>query len=339
MNRYLHQTKSLDLNLLAALDALLTASSVSGAAELMHLSTPAVSHTLARLRDALGDPILVRAGRKLVPTPRAVAMREPVRRLLLEARNLMKPGDGLQLAEIQREFVVRAPDGIAIVHGSRLLAALRAKMPMATLRFVPETESDATAMREGRIDLDIGTVSDQGPETRTSLLYEQRVIGAARTGHPLLASRLTLKRFALQQHVAIAQRGLAQEAIDVVLAMQGHKRNPVLTVPSAYGALMAAAGSTMVACVPEPLARSVAASLGLDVFALPLPVPAERIVQAWHPRFGADSAHQWLRECVSALAEETLAMRGSGGERLATSRHVALRALGNATTVAAGSPS
>jgi DNA-binding transcriptional LysR family regulator len=328
MNTYLHQTKSLDLNLLTALDALLTAGSVSGAAERMHLSTPAVSHTLARIREVLDDPILVRAGRRLVPTPRAVAMREPVRRLLMEARNLMKSGDGLQIAEIPREFMVRAPDGIAIVHGALLLAALREKMPLATLRFVPEAESESTAMREGRIDLDIGTVSDQGPEIQTSLLYEQCVVGAARTGHPLLASTLTLKRFASQQHVAITQRGRAQEAIDVALAVQGHKRKPVLTVPSAYGALMAAARSEMVACVPEPLARGVASSLGLEVFKLPLSVPAERIVQAWHPRFGADSAHQWLRMCVGTLAVTTLEKRASGRDGLSASRHAAMRTLG-----------
>src|SRR5204863_1646280 len=113
-----------DLNLLAALDALLTEESVSGAAGRMHLSTPAMSHTLARIREALGDPNLVRAGRRMVPTARAVQLRGPVKRMMVEARALLTPGDGADLSEIERQFVIRAPEGIAIVFGSILSNAL-----------------------------------------------------------------------------------------------------------------------------------------------------------------------------------------------------------------------
>ena len=174
----------MDLNLLHALDALLETASVTGAAARLHLSPPAMSHTLARIREALGDPILVRAGRRMTPTPRAVELREPVRRLLAQAHELMHSGGRQALALVQREFVVRAPDGIATVHGAGLLASLRQSMPLATLRFVPESDSDAMALRDGRIDLDIGIVHDRGPEIRTALLYEQHAVGVAREGHP-----------------------------------------------------------------------------------------------------------------------------------------------------------
>ena len=296
--------KSLDLNLLAALDALLATGSVSAAAQRMHLSTPAMSHTLARIREALGDPVLVRAGRKLVPTPRAVEMRDSVRRLVADARELMQPGDPQHLARVQREFVVRAPDGIAIIYGAQLLAAVQKTLPLATLRFVPESDSDSMALREGRIDLDIGTVHDRGPEICTSLLYEQRIVGAVKAGHALLAARVTLKRFADQAHVAIAQRGRAREPIDNELAAAGVARRIVLTVPSAYGALMAAARSAMVACVPEPMAKGVAPGLGLELVKLPVLLPAEQVVQAWHPRLDADAAHRCLRDCVATLSAQ-----------------------------------
>lgn len=294
----------MDLNLLAALDALLSAGSVNGAADRMHLSAPAMSHTLARIRVALDDPILVRAGRKLVPTPRANAMRESVRRIVTEAKELMQPGSGVPLGQIDREFTVRAPEGMGIVYGTALLEAMREGMPLIRLRFVPESESDASALRDGRIDLDVGVLADRGPEIQTSLLYEQHIVGAVKAGHPLLGSRVTTKRFASQLHVAITQRGRVRESIDVLLEDVGAARRPVLTVPSAYGALLAAAQSTLVACVPEPLARTVMQALELEIFKLPVAVPSEKVVQAWHPRDELDPAHQRLRECVASVSKQ-----------------------------------
>lgn len=301
----MHEMNSLDLNLLVALDALLATGSVTAAAQRMHLSAPAMSHTLARIRTALEDPILVRAGQKLVPTPRAEELREPVRRLIGEAVALMQPGGRLDLAQVQREFIVRAPEGMGIVYGAALLAEIQREIPLATLRFVPESESDSMALREGRIDLDVGIVQDAVPEVKTAPLYAQRIVGVAKAGHGMLAARVTPKRFTAEQHVSIAQRGRNKEPVDLLLADAGCARRIVLTVPSAYGALMAAARSSLVACVPEPLARTVASGLGLEIFKLPVAVPVEQVVQAWHPRVDADPAHQCLRRCVGALSERT----------------------------------
>jgi DNA-binding transcriptional LysR family regulator len=320
---------SSDLNLLTALDMLLATGSVSVAAHRMHLSAPAMSHTLARIRDALGDPILVRAGRKLVPTARALELREPVRVLVAQAHELMQPSGarGAQIAQLQRDFVVRAPDGIAIVHGARLLAALQQMLPLATLRFVPEVDGDTMALREGRIDLDIGAVNERGPEILSEPLYTQDLVGAVKAGHALTDGRITIKRLAEQAHVAISQRGRVGEAIDVMLAAVGHRRRITLSVPSAYGALMAAAQSAMVAIAPAPLARGVAPGLGLQLFKLPLAVPAELVVQAWHPRVQADAAHQVLRRCVAELSKRAgdAPLPERPGQR---SRHQVLLALG-----------
>lgn len=302
----MQKMNSLDLNLLAALDALLTTGSVAGAAQRMHLSAPAMSHTLARIRVALGDPILVRAGQRLVPTPRAEELRLPVRRLISEAAALMQPGGGLDLSRVQREFVVRAPEGMGIVYGAALLAGIQRDIPLATLRFIPESDSDSAALREGRIDLDVGIIRDAGPEVKTAPLYAQRIAGVAKAGHSLLAGgHMTPEQFAAEQHVGIAQRGQNKEAVDALLAERGCARRIVLTVPSAYGALMAAARSSLIACVPEPLARTVASALGLDMFQLPVPVPTEQVVQAWHPRVDAEPAHQCLRRCVASLPGRT----------------------------------
>ncbi len=320
--------KSIDLNLLAALDVLLSADSVSQAAQRMHLSAPAMSHTLARIREALGDPILVRAGRKLIPTARALELREPLRQLMAQAQELMQPGDGLALAGVQREFVIRAPEGMGTVYGVALLAGLRTTMPLASLRFVPESDSDAMALREGRIDLDVGVLRDLGPEIHTATLYEQRVVGVVQAGHRLLKGRVTLKRFAAEQHVAIAQRGRAREPVDSYLAEAGYQRQIALTVPSGYGALMAAARSSMVACAPEPLVRHVAAGLGLKTIQLPVTIPVDQVVQAWHPRVNADPAHRCLRQVVAELSPKRLAAQAAASANASVVRHQDLLAMG-----------
>lgn len=287
--------KSRDLNLLLALDALLTEESVTGAARRMHLSTPAMSHTLARIREALGDPILVRGGRRLVPTARALELRGPVKKMVGEVVALLTPGNGADLAEVEREFVVRAPEGISIVFGSVVARALQERMPLASVRFLAEGSGEMSALREGRVDLDIGPAPDRGPEIEIDPLFEQRLTGVVREGHRLLDGPLTLKRFAAERHVNIALPSQSAKALDAALSRAGIRRRIQLTVSSPYAALMATARSDLVATVPTRLAQSVQSSLRLATFKLPIAVAAERIVLSWHPRFTGDAGHAWLR--------------------------------------------
>jgi DNA-binding transcriptional LysR family regulator len=260
-----------------------------------------MSHALARIREALGDPILVRAGRKLVPTPRADALRDPVRKLVAEANALIQSSGGPSLASLEREFVVRGPEGMGIIYGATLLAKMRDRVPMARLRFIPESEGDDLALREGRIDLDVGPLVARGPEIRMSSLYEQTIVSVVRAGHPLLEGRITTRRFVSQEHVAITQRGRIRESIDVALDEVHEARRRVLTVPTSFGAVMAAARTSMVACVPDSMARTMASALDLAIFKLPVAVPSEKVVQAWHPKDEVDPAHRHLRACVAAL--------------------------------------
>lgn len=291
-----------DLNLLAALDALLATGSVTEAAARMHLSTPAMSHTLARIRETFGDPILVRAGRKLVPTPRALALAEPVRALLAQAQALREPADTEGLAAIRRRFIVRAPEGIAVVFGASLSRALELEMPLASLQFLPETHADPGALREGRIDLDVGSFRKIDPETETLVLSEQALVGAVRAGHPLLKALkkrpAALERFTAARHVGVTPRPGEGSPVDVALAALGLQRQMVLLVPSTFSALIAASRTDLVASVSERTARGMAASLGLTVFELPIAVQSEPMRMAWHPRYQADPGHRWLRDCI-----------------------------------------
>ncbi len=295
--------KSFDLNLLTALDALLATGSVTLAAQRMHLSTPAMSHTLARIRELVGDPVLVRAGRKLVPTPRALELVEPVRKLLADAHALLEPSTAQDLSRVNRQFVIRAPDGMSVVYGAALSVTMQEVMPLASLKFLPESHSDAAALREGRIDMDIGAFSGKDPETEWFDLMDQPLIGAAKAGHPLLEGKLTAKRFAAERHVALMLRQREVSPVDEALAKAGLSRFIALTVPNAYGALVTVSRAPLVTCVPARIAEAMRPSLGLALFALPFKVAREPVVLAWHPRHSADPAHAWLRECFQRVLD------------------------------------
>lgn len=154
----------MDLNLLPALDALLTEGSVTGAARRLGLSTSAMSRTLARLRSVTGDPLLVRAGSRLVPTPRAIMIRDQVRDVARDARTLLSPQvTEVNLAALERTFVVRANEGFIALFAASLVAAVAKAAPCVQLRFEPRLVKDAVFLREGRVDLEIGVLGNSAP--------------------------------------------------------------------------------------------------------------------------------------------------------------------------------
>lgn len=296
--------KHFDFNLLVALDALLGTCSVTEAAKRMHLSTPAMSHTLTRIRDMLGDPILVRAGRKMVPTPRALALMQPVSQLLAQANALVANDAAVSLLRVNRNFVVRAPEGVSVVFGAPLAKAMQEIMPAATVQFVAEGLGENTALRDGRIDLDIGAVRHEDPEIETESLTRQTLVGAVRTGHPLLTGKLNVKRFAASRHVGVTLRQREVSPVDEALKQAGLTRFIAMTVHSSYGALVVAAQSDLVASVPEVMARAMQVLLKLEVFDLPMRVQKVPIVLAWHPRNRVDAAQVALRTCVKQVMDD-----------------------------------
>lgn len=290
---------STDLNLLIALDALLTEGSVLGAAQRMNLSPPAMSRALGRIRRAFGDEILVRAGRGMVPTPRALELHSRVRALVEDARAVMRPDDSADPSSIARSFTIRASDYVAGVFGVPLHVIVAREAPQVTLRFADQGKEDVSALREGRIDLDIGVLGDVGPEIRVQTLLRDRFVAVVRRGHPLLKARMTPKRFAGADHISASRRGLNRGPIDDALAALGLSREVRFVVPGFHAAMMTAAASDIVAAVPLAVAAT-AAQLGLKIryFDLPIATPEVAITQAWHPRVDKDPGHIWLRNVV-----------------------------------------
>jgi DNA-binding transcriptional LysR family regulator len=283
------------MNLLVTLDALLTEGSVVGAAQRLNLSSPAMSRQLARIRHLLGDPVLVRAGRGLVPTPRAESLRERLRSVVTEAEALVRGADDLDLSRLDRTFAIRASDGFVGTFGASLAVLAARQAPRVRLRFAHQDKEDVEALREGRIDADIGVVDTLGPEIRLQALFHDRFVGVVRWGHPL-AEAVTPERFASFPHVSVSRRGRFAGPIDEALSALGLQRVVTITVANFADALAIVRTSDHVAAVPARLTEP--ARAGLHSFELPVRTDALAISLAWHPRFDADPAHRWLRGLV-----------------------------------------
>ena len=301
------RVEDVDLNLLVALDTLLAEESVTGAARRLGLSASAMSRTLARLRSATGDPLLAPAGRRLVPTPRALALRDQVRTLVHDARAVFRPAaDTLDPTTLEASFTIRASQSFMESVCAPLVAAIRTAAPHVRLRFIPKPDKDLRPLREGMADLEIGVIGERAPEVRVRLLFRDAFIGVARAGHSLIAAvPITTERFAECGHVAALQRGGAPEPVDASLEAQGLSRDVAVVVPGYPDAMRVVRTTDLVAVVPrsclcDPVTGSPAVA-GLVGFDLPIDVPAIVVSAMWHPRFDADPAHRWLRGAVLAF--------------------------------------
>ncbi|MEP6503833.1 MAG: LysR family transcriptional regulator, partial [Betaproteobacteria bacterium] len=220
-----------DLNLLVTLEALLAEGSVAGAARRLALSPSAMSRTLARLRETTGDPLLVRAGRGLVPSPRAIELRERIGQLVQDAEAVLRPAAALDPARLERTFTLRCREGFVENFGTALLAAIQAQAPGVRLRFLAKPDRDSASLRDGTVDLETGVVGQAiGPEIRTQALFRDRFVGVVGQGHALAAGEPALARYLAARHVAVARRGLAQGPVDEALAQLGHARDIATTV-------------------------------------------------------------------------------------------------------------
>ncbi|BDB20004.1 transcriptional regulator [Pseudomonas sp. CYM-20-01] len=292
-----------DLNLLITLDALLAEGSVAAAAKRLRLSASAMSRALARLRETTGDPLLVRAGRGLVPTPRAVELREQVSRLVQEAHAALRPVQSLDMAQVERTFTLRTSEEFVENVGPALLARIARESPGVRLRFINKTDKDSAMLREGRVDLETGVVDPSAsPELLTQALFRDRLVGVVRGGHPLSQGTVSAERYAAGQHVYVSRRGQDRGQIDDALEVRGLTRQ-ISTIVAGFATAIALARDTdLIASVPERYTTHQRA--GLYSFALPLTLPGFTVAMLWHPRLDADLAHRWLRGCLREVCAE-----------------------------------
>ncbi len=302
--------EDIDLNLVTALDALLSEGSVTGAARRLGLSTSAMSRTLTRLRLSTGDPLLVRAGRKLVPTPHAAALRDRVHAIASDARAVLRPATAdVDMATLASTFTIRASASFMEILSGPVVAAIGEVAPHVRIRFVPKPDRDPQALRDGTVDLEIGKRGDDAPELHTRMLGHDWHVAVARAGHPLFASaRITPARYAACRHVIASQLGDFSGPTDAPTGPSGPGQAVHVVVPGYPDAMRVAASTDLIALVPRSslgnaFSPGLAEALGLRSFEIPVRLPAILVSALWHPRMHADPVHRRLRDAVIAVCQ------------------------------------
>jgi DNA-binding transcriptional LysR family regulator len=264
-----------------------------------------MSRALARLRAVTGDDLLVRAGRGLVPTPRAADMQERVRELVQEAHALLRPAEGLNLSRLQRDFTLRTSDGFVETFGAALIRRVQEEAPGVRLRFIRKLDKDSQGLRDGSVDLETGVVAGTaGPEVRAQALFADHYIGVVRLDHPLVHQAVTIEAFTSFGHVIAWRQGLDLGRLDELLNASGRKREVIVTVDGFAAAVALARGSDLIATIPEKHTEGL--RVDMHSFALPLPLELFTISLLWHPRLDGDPAHRWLRKCIRNGVQDQL---------------------------------
>lgn len=288
----------IDLNLLRVLDALLDNGSVAGAAKALHLSPPAVSRSLARLRLVIGDPLFVRAGRSLVPTDVALGLREPARQALDAAVAVLTPTPSSDPAKIKRRFVVCADDGVVAALALPLITRVRKSAPGVEIDFAREDSDTISRFRAGTIDLLIDAHIDQHHDVESEVILTDRFVAAVRNDHSLLRGRMTAKRYADAHHITVSPKGQRNGPIDHALAELGLAREHVTSVTSFVVAAHLVAATDLVGSLPLSIVALMSRTLPITAVNVPVLIPAFDINLMWHQRDQCDPGHQWIRQQI-----------------------------------------
>jgi DNA-binding transcriptional LysR family regulator len=294
-------SKRLDLNLLVTLETLLVEQNVTKAAARLHLSQPAVSAQLNRLRHEFDDPLLIPAQRGMTPTAKAMELLDPLRQALDQVRSTVATHKNFEPAKAQLTFAIACTDYLQAAVVRPLVVELRKRAPgvrVALLNLdVPQLE---VQMVRGDVDLALMTPQVAPPSLRTRHLFEERYVLIGRRNHPRLRDGITVEEFAQLEHVIVSLNGGGfVTPVDNALAALGHRRNAVLSAASFLFVPEIVSHSDFVALVPERLVRDRADQLKL--MDCPFPVEGFAVGMVWHERSHGHSGQRWIREAIVSL--------------------------------------
>lgn len=291
---------ALDLNLLVVFDALLKDHNVTSAARRVGLSQPAMSSALGRLRRTFNDPLFVRTGAGMQPTPYAQMLAAPIQRACELVADSLEMGASFDPASADRNFQFYMTDIGEAVFLPKLLNALAQRAPRVTVKVLRIPEHGGPALAAGDVDLALGFFPDLKAGFYQQRLYIDEFVCVLRADHPQARAQLTLKQFAAIPHAIVSTVGTGHEPA-IARALARHRIKPALTIPHFMAVPVIVGQTDHVAIVPGRLGRVFAQYPGLRVLPSPLRVPSFEIKQHWHERYHLDPANRWLRALVAEL--------------------------------------
>jgi DNA-binding transcriptional LysR family regulator len=296
---------ALDLNLLLAFDTLASEGTVTRAAAKLHVSQPAMSGALARLREHFGDPLFVRRRGTMQPTVRARQLARPIADAIATLREALEPEARFRPDASSRSFLIAANDYVEAIHFGRLMSAVQREAPGVSIRAIRPPHAlwpPVDALRGGEVDLALGLFAPEvrpRPDLLAQPLALDRLVAVVRSGHPLVGRRLDPKTFLRIPQIRIIYPGDERTGFfDTLLASRGLERQVALTVANLTSIPAIVAGSDLLGLAPERLARAWARGQALRVFDVPFPVPELPFTMVWHSSRQGDLGQRWIRDLI-----------------------------------------
>lgn len=294
--------RHLDLNLLVILRAVLETRNVTAAAERLNMSQPAVSRSIARLRDVFQDPLFVKGARGVIATPRAEALAASVATLLANIDAVIDHPE-FSPRTTDRVFRVATTDYGAIAVLPKLVAVVAREAPNARIEIVSFSPEIFRRLTAGEVDLALYS-DDRVPDgLRTKLLFEESYVSLMRVGHPLqsvIDDRLSLEQFIAYPHILVSIFGGVTGDVDAALSAHGVTRKVAVVLPYFATAALLASKTDLILTLPERGSRQLAAAHGLVAMEPPLEVEGFGYQMVWHDRTDRDASYMWLRERLGA---------------------------------------
>ena len=296
--------RSIDLNLLAVFDAIAAEGNLSRAAKKLGMSQPAMSNALARLREVVDDPLFVRTGRGMEPTPRARLIAEPIRQALDLIQNSLRLDNAFDYASSRRTFTVAVEDYGEAVIMPRFMEWLSRVAPGVRVRIRPEPGNALLAeMKRGAIDMAMEYHRTQDEDFRVQPLMEETLVSMVRQGHPLVGDNLSLEQYVTLAHVVIEPRSPRGPLVDRELKKLGLSRDIALQVPHFLSMPLIVRTTDFICTLPLRMARVYAEHFRLKVLKPPIDFPAIPVYLIWSKSLDADPGHQWFRNAFHNLCQ------------------------------------
>lgn len=297
----------INLNLLVALNALLTERHVTRAGEKIGITQSAMSNALNQLRDIFQDELLVRRPKSMVPTARALELAPKLRQVLEQVQSLVNDQQGFDPSKAERVFVIGMSDYSEFVILPTLCRQLREIAPGITIKVRHINQlGDSLPFESGEIELGIGLMGEKSAQLNSELLFKAPIVCIARADHPLMKKPLTLEKYLKADHLRIVyQNDPLPTGTDLALKKLGATRKSPVSLPHLLPALFTLRDTDLLVTFPEPLTAEFASKLGLTMQPAPFEVSPTEVFLAWHRQLDNDAGHTWLRKLIIAIASQS----------------------------------